>query len=163
MPGPEKDVAGGAAVTVSRRGAPRSWLLPFSRSELRSALEIMLRRAGKQGHGLELVIAADREMEELHARCLCRPGPTNILSFPARGTKQGIGPGARPAFLGSLVLSADTLVRECFLYGQKPEEHCIRLLAHGLAHLLGLEHGPAMRDLAGRLESGAAAVLLCRE
>ncbi len=59
-------------------------------------------------------------------------------------------------FLGWMALSADTLQRECFLYGQELDGHCIRLLAHGLAHLLGHDHSPAMDALCERLEAAAA-------
>ena len=45
---------------------------------------------------------------------------------------------------GILLLSLDTLARECLLYGQEPAEHALRLLAHGMGHLAGLDHGPAM-------------------
>lgn len=44
----------------------------------------------------------------------------------------------------SLVLSLDTFERECLLYGQDAAEHLLRLLAHGMAHVGGLDHGPAM-------------------
>jgi probable rRNA maturation factor len=64
--------------------------------------------------------------------------------------------------LGCLALSADTLLRECFLYAQDAEEHCIRLLAHALAHLMGLEHGPEMDRLTGRLERTGQAAYAAR-
>ncbi|MDR2488996.1 MAG: rRNA maturation RNAse YbeY, partial [Desulfovibrio sp.] len=64
--------------------------------------------------------------------------------------------------LGCLALSVDTLLRECFLYGQNTDEHCIRLLAHGLSHLMGMDHGPEMDSLADRLAQSAHAALLSR-
>ena len=69
-------------------------------------------------------------------------------------------PPVAPRALGSLALSMDTLERECFLYGQEPLKHCIRLLAHGLAHLLGHDHGPAMSELAERMECAALSFFL---
>lgn len=54
--------------------------------------------------------------------------------------------------LGTLVLSVDTLERECILYGQNPHKHAIHLLAHGLAHLLGYDHGEEMQQLTELLE-----------
>lgn len=126
--------------------SPR-WKLPFSRDELEELLAAMLAAAGQPEMSAELVVLADADMERLHAESLGRRGPTNILSFPF----------ARGGFAGSLALSADTLARECFLYGQAPEAHCIRLLAHGLAHLLGYEHGSAMDELCARMEEAARA------
>lgn len=58
-------------------------------------------------------------------------------------------------FLGTLVLAPETLHRECLLYGQEPEEHTLRLLAHGLAHLLGHDHGPRMDAVCRQMEAAA--------
>jgi probable rRNA maturation factor len=107
---------------------------------------------------MELVLVPDGAMEELNRKHLHLPGPTNILSFPAGKD-----------FPGSLVLAPETMRRECFLYGQNPQEHVLRLLAHGLAHLLGREHGPemdrltALMEKAGRIAAGGlSTVAECR-
>lgn len=55
---------------------------------------------------------------------------------------------------GHSAFSPDTLARECILYGQEPGRHALRLLAHGMAHLAGLDHGP---DMDRRCESCVAA------
>ena len=57
---------------------------------------------------------------------------------------------------GTLLFSVDTLYRECLLYGQPPQEHAIRLLAHGMGHLMGLDHGPAMDAVCALMEEAAA-------
>ena len=48
---------------------------------------------------------------------------------------------------GELLLSLDTWERECRLYRQPPLSHLLRLLAHGMAHMTGLDHGPEMAAL----------------
>jgi probable rRNA maturation factor len=124
----------------------------------------------------DLALLDDRGMEALQAACLGRAGPTNILSFPvptrpvgpveSRRRKSGAasetvptGPGGSvEGFRGCLALSVDTLEREVFLYGQDATAYCIRLLAHGLAHLAGHGHGPAMRELEERLEHAGTAL-----
>ena len=133
-------------LTVSK--AARSvWLMPLAACELRIVCAAMLDAAGASGTGragvcVDLALLDDAGMEALHVKHFGCPGPTNILAFP--------DPTRRS--LGHLALSVDTLDRECFLYGQEPQEHCVRLLAHGLAHLLGHDHGPAMSALAERME-----------
>lgn len=62
--------------------------------------------------------------------------------------------GADPAFLGSIVLSVDTLAREAHLYGQDPQAHLARLLSHALLHLSGVPHGEEMEDLTDRAVLG---------
>jgi probable rRNA maturation factor len=65
---------------------------------------------------------------------------------PLDGDALALSGDADPAFLGSLVLSVDTLAREAFLYGQDPAAHLARLLAHGLLHLAGVPHGAEMEE-----------------
>ena len=64
-----------------------------------------------------------------------------------------------PLILGSLLLSVDTLRREAFLYGQDETEHCVRLLAHGLAHIAGYDHGPEMDDVENAAQDAALLAL----
>ncbi|MCT4533790.1 rRNA maturation RNase YbeY [Halodesulfovibrio sp.] len=126
------------------------WLLPFSRSELRNAMEAMLSAIGHSGKDVEINIVDDATIADLNASFLQCDGPTNILSFPASddGSTQGIG---------WLALSMDTLERECLLYGQERAEHALRLIAHGTLHLAGYDHGEemfALTDVA--LDAGIA-------
>ncbi|MDL2267628.1 rRNA maturation RNase YbeY [Desulfovibrio sp. OttesenSCG-928-G15] len=142
----------GVLVTASK--AP-VWKMPFTCAELGGILENMLREAGhlgpEQGPAMEVLLTGDREMEKLHLKSLGCAGPTNVLSFPALcGAGENL-----PPFLGSIALSVDTMARECFLYGQEPCAHTIRLMAHGLAHLMGLDHGDAMWNLCNKLEAAA--------
>ena len=145
--------------TLTLDRAPRpAWVMPLPPCELEAVFAAMLEAAEVRGAHADMALLDDAAMERLHAASLGCAGPTNILAFPAQNPEAARSPG-RP--LGYLALSLDTLERECFLYGQEPLDHCIRLLAHGLAHLLGHDHGPAMNALADRMES--AALALCRE
>ncbi len=99
----------------------------------------------------------DAAMARLNQEAMGLPGPTNVLSFPA-GTPHSLPPQATAAapLLGSLALGVHTLRREAFLYGQPLAEHCLRLLAHGMAHLAGFDHGPEMDECAAALEEAGA-------
>ncbi len=129
---------------------PSLAFLPLDRRELAACLGRMLRRLGPPWSAttwsLELACVHDADMIRLNSACMGCPGPTNMLAFPSGGTP--------PDTLGSLVLSADTLRREARLYGQEPEAYCRRLLAHGLAHLLGYDHGPDMDTVCDRMLEG---------
>ncbi len=129
--------------------APDARRLPFSRPEIRAALTAMLAALGHPDRGLELRLTGDAPVEELNRRWMATPGPTNILSFPSPDNNS----------LGSLVLSTHACLREAQLYGQNPGDHCLRLLTHGLTHLLGLDHGPDMDAACEKaLEAARAAV-----
>ncbi|MCG8530239.1 MAG: rRNA maturation RNase YbeY [Desulfovibrionales bacterium] len=113
------------------------WLLPLSRTELTRVMNAMLDAIGQAGKDVEIQLVNDATIADLNASFLNCDGPTNILSFPATedGTAQHIG---------WLALSMDTLERECLLYGQERVEHALRLIAHGMLHLAGYDHGEEM-------------------
>ena len=95
---------------------------------------------------LSLVIVDDQEMAALNQQWLGRWGPTNVLAF---GQREGQG-GAHTELLGDVVVSLETCAREAAEHGLEPEEHLLRLIIHGLLHLLGHEHengGPQARQM----------------
>ncbi|ADU62264.1 MAG: rRNA maturation RNase YbeY [Pseudodesulfovibrio sp.] len=131
---------------------------PLSRQELVRVVETILDSLGLEGAALELTLVDDREIARLNREFMGCPGPTNILSFPAferSGPDSGpdvdpdSGPdsGTMAEYLGELALSVDTLAREAHLYGQPPRVHLARLLAHGILHLAGHDHGEEMDAL----------------
>ena len=94
---------------------------------------------------LELRITSDKGITDLHQKHLGGAGPTNVLSFPAESAPDS---ASNPnAIRGSIVISADAVLREAFLYGQAPRDHFIRLLTHALLHLADFDHGEIMDDL----------------
>lgn len=104
-------------------------------------------------------LVRDAGMADYNLRYMGCHGPTNVLSFPIDEQIAGPEDEDVPIQLGSLVFSVDTLHRETLLYGQDPEEHCLRLLAHGLGHLAGYDHGPEMDELCSEMLSAAEAWL----
>ncbi|MBT8762971.1 rRNA maturation RNase YbeY [Desulfohalobiaceae bacterium Ax17] len=114
--------------------------LPISKRELLPILEKIMSFLGLTEKHLEVELVDDHSIEELNKKFLGCVGPTNVLSFPAEDENN-------PQLLGQLVLSIDTLSREIFLYGQEVQEHLVRLLAHGILHLAGFEHGMLMDDM----------------
>lgn len=152
--GPDMAVIGGQGcpapvATVFVRHGGMGWECPLDRRELRSALEVMsatVAAAGRPVEAVDLYLLDDAGMAAANARHLGCHGPTNVLSFPGTAGMVGI-----------LLLSLDTLGRECLLYGQEPREHLLRLLAHGMGHLAGLDHGPEMDALCAACQDAAEA------
>ncbi len=111
--------------------------LPLSRPEVETILGELLALYGHADAEVALRIVDDREIAALNAEFMGCLGPTNVLSFP----------GGDESWLGDLVLSAETLARESWLYNQDTHEYTVRLLAHGVLHLMGHDHGPEMESL----------------
>lgn len=140
------------------------WLLPLERRVLVPMLEAMLRAATLEEMPVTLHVVRDGSMAWRNNTAMGCQGPTNILSFPSSVREGGkcAPSGIRHAegvvnMPGLLLLSADTFHRECLLYDQLPMEHLTRLLAHGLAHLTGMDHGPAMDALSYLMEKAGIA------
>ena len=111
------------------------WLLPCSLRTLKKVLASIFAcvrsfEEGRHLQGIELHLLSDRDIALANSTYLGCTGPTNILSFP--------GGSESP---GTLLLSLDTYARECLLYAQPQSYHLVHLLAHGSAHLTGLDHG----------------------
>ena len=152
---------GGGRVRIFCHYPQGAAFTPLHWRQMETALEAMLEvlqaaapRAAEEFQvpaEVELFLLDDAAIADANARHLGCTGPTNILSFPGGADAPGV-----------LLLSLDTLRRECLLYGQDPSEHAVRLLAHGMGHLCGLDHGPAMDALCeGCMDAGCAA--LCSE
>lgn len=108
-------------------------------------LALRLRRAARRVgvsreniRGWTVRICDDAEIAQLHLRHMGERGPTDVLSFPAGDALPG---GAAPCF-GDLVLSWDAIVRQSGGSTVSDQlEEASQLCVHGLAHLLGHDHG----------------------
>ncbi|MFH1059312.1 MAG: rRNA maturation RNase YbeY [Pseudomonadota bacterium] len=110
---------------------------------------------------LSLVITDDLDIALLNQQYLGRVGPTNVLAFPqAEGEDALLTPG----LLGDVVVSVDTAWREAAANGLDPDEHFLRLVIHGVLHLLGHDHlaseekALAMEELTERLLARALVI-----
>lgn len=149
----EVDRTASRPVRIFCRYPAMAWLSPLDRRGLLAAMAAMLAVAATEDvpcapPSVELHLLDDAAVREANRRHMGCEGPTNVLSFPGGSDSPG-----------ALLLSLDTLRRECLLYGQDPREHILRLLAHGMAHLCGLDHGDTMDALSLRfMRAGTRAV-----
>ncbi len=129
-------------------------MLPLPQPAVRHTLSAMLDTARKLLHegllpmapeAVVLALLSDRACACLNRQALGCTGPTNVLSFP--GDPDGVA---------EIALAPETMLREVFLYGQDAGDYLTRLLAHGMAHVCGLDHGPAMEMAEERLVQGLA-------
>ena len=120
------------ALRLNLSGGGLCWRLPFCRGGTAPGALGHAPRSRFRARQVDLVLVRDAGMADYNLRYMGCHGPTNVLSFPIDEQNRRAGGRNVPVQLGSLVFSVDTLHRETLLYGQDPEEHCLRLLAHGL-------------------------------
>ena len=131
--------------SVLRRAPGSPPLLPSIVRRIADAMLVEL----ELGHAeLSVLLTNDDEIHALNLQHREKDKPTDVLSFPLDegGGADGAVSGTR--VLGDVVISLDTAARQA--RGRKREllPEVRFLLAHGLLHLLGYDHG----DLAEKRE-----------
>ncbi len=106
--------------------------------DLAARLERVLRLLDQPPESiLSVVLTDDAGIAVLNQKYLGRPGPTNVLAF---AQAEGEGAQLSRGLLGDVVVSYQTAMREAAENGLESGEHLMRLLVHGLLHLLGYDH-----------------------
>ncbi len=84
------------------------------------------------GGDVVVLLTGDDAIAELSRRFRGKPGPTNVLSFPAPSS-------ARP-HLGDVAVAFGVCEREAAEQGKRLGDHLMHLVAHGVLHLVGYDH-----------------------
>ncbi|MGL4721854.1 MAG: rRNA maturation RNase YbeY [Desulfovibrionaceae bacterium] len=128
---------------------------PFVLREYRLILSAMLHSL-QSSLSLELYLVWDSTIILYNKEYMGCAGPTNVLSFENFADEKDIFFGddvtEKIPIISSaiIILSLETAMREACLYGQKKEEYIVFLLAHGLVHAHGYDHGEEMDILVQR-------------
>ena len=101
--------------------------------------------------GATLRIVSDRGIRELNRRFRDRDRPTDVLAFPADPAPRQLLPVEEAAYLGDLVVSAETAARQAQAAGIELDAEIRTLAVHGFLHLLGYDHEQDRGEMA-RLE-----------
>lgn len=88
--------------------------------------------AGLESTELTVLLADDAAIADLNDRFRDKPGPTNVLSFPA--------PESAQPHLGDIALAYGVCAAEAAAQGKPLANHLSHLVAHGVLHLLGWDH-----------------------
>src|SRR6185295_10410944 len=122
-------------------------------STLKSVAQRILNAAGASSAELSLELVGDRRMRGLNREYRRRDYSTDVLAFPMR---EGSGP--ETPLLGDVVVSIDTAERQAKAGGWSLDEELVRLLTHGVLHLLGFDHERGRAE-ASRMRRKEQAVL----
>lgn len=126
--------------------------LPLERTRIRRAIRAVFDAVGAGEAEVSLLFVDDARMRELNRVYRRLDRPTDVLSFPQGPPPAGAG---APRLLGDIVISMQTLQRDAESEGEPDQRRLIRLVTHGLLHLLGHDHHGARRREWARLEPHA--------
>jgi probable rRNA maturation factor len=83
---------------------------------------------------VSIAFLSDREMAALNRRHLNHRGPTDVISF-------GFAPGAKNGpVVGDVYIAPGIARRNARAHGRGVREETMRLVVHGVLHVLGYDH-----------------------
>jgi len=135
----------------------RQRAVAINSARLGRTAEAVLSAARVEEVELSLLLVSDRRMRALNWRYRKQDRPTDVLAFPllerfSAGTSklrkpQALASGA-PTLLGDVVISVETAKRQAAERGHGLYDEVIRLVVHGVLHLLGYDHERGPREAA---------------
>jgi probable rRNA maturation factor len=136
----------------------RQRVLKLDTPSIRRLVRAILEDHDVAGGDLTIVFSRDPFIEELNATYRDVDRPTDVLAFAAGDLAlPGIegDPEGLELVLGDVVISVDRAVVQARRYKRTPEREILKLVAHGVLHLLGHDHGTTrdrtrMRNLENR-------------
>ena len=139
--------------TAVLRRAPHSPKL--NSRKIRQIGDRMLAALDLEHAELSVLITDDDFIRDLNRRYRDRDRPTDVLSFSLDAPKRG---NKEPFALGDVVISIDTAARQATSRKRELQVEVTHLLAHGLLHLIGHDHGTAPE----KQKMWALTQMLCR-
>lgn len=97
---------------------------------------------------LSILLTGDAEIQKLNHRYRHKNRPTDVLSF---SQLEGKGNFPEPVSLGDVVISLQTAEKQANSAEIPLNEEILRLLIHGILHLLGYEHENVPRAVSQRM------------
>lgn len=127
-------------------------------------MRAILHHQGAPRAEVNVLLTDDETVHTLNREYRGRDRPTDVLSFPLRGSRPG-APATPPhpdasALLGDVVISVDTARRQAAERNAPLASELARLAAHGALHLLGHDDATA-RGAAGMAAAEQAAIAAC--
>ena len=124
----------GASVTRIVHVSVEGMRLAVARARVERAADRVLRSEGIRHALLSIAFVSDREIASLNWRHLRHRGATDVLSF-------GFAAGARGGpIIGDVYIAPGVARRNAAAHGRGVREETLRLVVHGVLHVLGYDH-----------------------
>ena len=109
---------------------------------LRKFYERARHELGFAPEAVTIELISDRAMARLNETYRKKRGPTDVLSFPAKGASETNGARAphAPEYIGDIAISPETARRNARRFSRSLPEEMRILILHGMIHLAGFDH-----------------------
>ncbi len=135
----------------------RQRVLKLDTPAVRRLVKLVLEDHGASGSDLTVVFARDPFVRRLNASYRDVDRPTDVLAFSMMDERPPVVEGEAPEperVLGDVVISIDRALEQAPRYNVSVEREVLKLVAHGVLHLLGHDHEtPVERTKMRRLEN----------
>ncbi len=117
----------------------RQRTVPLDRKAIRRIVDAILAEHDAAGADVSVVFARDPYVHELNRDYRGVDRPTDVLAFAMR---EGGSPRAEEEelVLGDIVISVDRAAAQSRRFKRTIDREILKLVAHGLLHLLGYDH-----------------------
>ena len=124
-------------VEIVQRGAGKK----LSSRKIKKIALTILELVGEKNAELSLALIGNLEIKKLNARYRKKDYATDVLSFPVEGIVL-----KETRLLGDVVVSVEKAVEQARAHGHSSEQELVKLLIHGIVHLIGYDHERSARD-----------------
>lgn len=114
--------------------ATESVRIPVARSRVARVADRVLRAEGVRDAALSITFVSDRRIAALNWQHLRHRGPTDVISFGFAPTHEGA------PLQGDIYIAPDVARRNAVANHAPVREELIRLVVHGVLHVLGHDH-----------------------
>ncbi len=114
---------------------------PITEKFLNQIVEIFCKETKIKKGGFEVVVIGDKEMKRLNYTYRRKNKTTDVLSFSFLEDKK-----IKVDFLGQIFIAYPQIKRQAKQYKISEKEEFVRMLVHGLLHLVGYDHDTKMKE-----------------
>lgn len=119
---------------------------PVDVTALRRLAQLVIAEEGyPDSTEVAILFVRDEEMSGYNDRFLDRKGPTDVLAFPVEdlipGVVPDLDPNGPPLIVGDVIIAPAYVRAQAEKMGVDPDDEMALMVAHGILHLLGYDHG----------------------
>lgn len=118
----------------------RQRLVRIDRTGIAQLAARALEATGRDCAQMTVAFVRDGSIRDLNLNFRGKNQPTDVLSFPAADDESACGQDGQSVYLGDVVISTDTALRQAGEAKLSLERELGELIIHGILHLCGYDH-----------------------